>query len=126
MPKIFKKADALLIAGALAAAALLLAFTRVGGAREGLRAVVYVDGKIYTSVPLADKTEAIEIITGYGSNTIMVYPNGAAVTDADCPNGDCVRAGVVNGLNAGVACLPHRLLLRLESDAARGVDAVAK
>jgi len=126
MPNIFKKADWLLIAGALAAAALLLAATSVGGAREGLYAAVYVDGKFYASVPLTDKTETIDIITGYGSNTITVYPDGAAVTDADCPNGDCVRAGRIGGLNASVACLPHRLLLRLESDAERGVDAVAK
>ena len=88
------------------------------------RAVIYADGEIVETVPLSEVTREIKVETERGYNKITVFPDGAAVTESDCPNGDCVRSGKITGPAQSIICLPHRLTVRLEAE--WGVDAVAR
>ena len=90
------------------------------------RAAIYVDGELFASAVLRENAEDIEITTGYGTNVVSVYEDGAAVTYADCPSRECVRAGKASVPGGVIACLPHRLLVRIESEIQGDIDAVAK
>ena len=110
----------------IAAAVLMFAFGIRKPEAAELRAVIYIDGEIYDIADLPEYPEEILINGGRGANTVTVYPDGVAVTAADCPSLDCVRMGKIQYVNQSIICLPHRILVRLETDARGDVDAVAK
>ncbi|MDR2931659.1 MAG: NusG domain II-containing protein [Oscillospiraceae bacterium] len=47
------------------------------------------------------------------------------MTDADCPSLDCVHAPAISSPGQVIACLPHRVLVRLTGGEEGEVDAVA-
>jgi hypothetical protein len=47
------------------------------------------------------------------------------MVSADCPGGDCVRAGTIKNAGESVVCLPHKLTVRLTTESARETDAVS-
>lgn len=102
-----KKADFLIIA----AAAIVLAggsFFQSGGERVS----VYVDGKLYKTVPLGKPTEVV-VATEYGNNTVKVDKDGVRVIDADCPDRLCERMAAKKS-GQSIICLPHRLSVVIE------------
>ena len=116
-----KKADFLIIA----AAAIVL----VGGSffqSGGERVSVYVDGKLYKTVPLGKPTEIV-VATEYGNNTVKVDKDGVRVIDADCPDQVCVHQGTRSHGPTPIVCLPHHLSIRLSEKNADddSLDAVA-
>ncbi len=112
------KAEMLLICGLLlfaGAVALImeLAFD------SGSYAVVYVDGEEYGRYPLSEDTE-VEILTEYGKNVLVISGGVADMTDADCPDGTCVRSSDAYRTGEMIVCLPHRLMIRIEGDKGDG------
>ena len=91
-----------------------------------MRAVIYLDGEVYATAPLLDDAGEIIIDAGRGVNVVTIYRDGAAVTDADCPSRDCVRAGKASRPGQSICCLPHRLLVRIETAGQGDVDAAAR
>ena len=72
-------------------------------------AQIWVEGKLWKTVPLTqDQTFAVE--TQLGKNVITVQNGAIAVTEADCPGGDCMARGFCNS-GAQIVCLPHRLVI---------------
>jgi len=123
------RTDIFLAAGFLAlAAAFLLALNLFARDTGNLYAAIYVDGELTQTAEFNRDAEDIEIRTARGFNLISVHPDGVAVTRADCPSGDCVRAGKIRGYGRSVCCLPHRLLIRIEADGEGDfdIDAVAR
>ena len=105
----------------------LLLFQNPWQNNSDLRAVILIDGEVYDVISLAANTDTIEIHTDRGRNTLSVFADGVAMIDADCPNLDCVHTGKITRVNQTIVCLPHRLLIRLESkNQTEDVDAVAK
>ena len=122
-----KKADFILIAAILASAAVFFFIFNNGGEKGGvLRAAVYIDGELYGTYICGGDEKVIEIRTARGYNKMVIYPDGAAVTEADCPGKDCVRTGKISGVNKNIVCLPHRLLICVENGGMSDLDAVAK
>ena len=125
-----KKTDLALILSVLAIAGFFYAlyyFTRAGGTRVD----IFIGGELYNSVALNGQSAEFLIDTGCGFNAVSIFSdengNGVAVSDADCPGRDCVRAGKITKRGQTIICLPHRLLVRIEADAGEGeVDAVAR
>ncbi len=79
------------------------------------------DGELLYTISLAEDQQ-FTIRTEYGSNTVTVRDGKIAVTEADCPDGFCVRRGFCDG-GASIICLPHRLEIRFTDDAQ--IDAAA-
>lgn len=79
---------------------------------------VYLQGELYTTIDLSTVTEpytfTIETPTG-GSNTIGVKSGYIAVLDADCPDQLCVLTGYTDSALLPIVCLPHGLIIRLET-----------
>ncbi len=100
----------------LALSAVLL----TGGEAEF--AQVYSDGKLLCTLDLRiDQERTVE--SAFGTNVITVSGGKVAVTQADCPDGYCMKRGFCSG-GAQIVCLPNRLVIRFggepEVDAAAG------
>ena len=104
----------IILAGAVivsAVTALLL------GKAPAEKARIYQDGKLYDTVDLAAVTEpyTIEVDNNGRLNVIEVERGRIRMQSADCPDGTCVRTGWISGGVAPIVCLPHRLVIELES-----------
>ena len=82
----------------------------------GLQVFVTVDGEDKAVLPFDEKhTLRINFPSGE-SNTVTLTGQSVAITEADCPNQDCVGMGEVTAenletrvLGGFIVCLPHRL-----------------
>lgn len=59
-----------------------------------------------------DKTRVIK--SKYGYNTLVIKNAQVWIKDADCPNQICVKQGKIQKGNESIACLPHRLIIRIK------------
>ena len=107
--------DILLLSLVLAAAilgALLISFLR----EDGKTVTVSVDGELFGQYPLAeDKT--VEIASGESGDNrnLLVISNGKAyVSDADCPNHDCVRVRAISSEGETIICVPNRVVISID------------
>ena len=89
---------------------------------------IYVDGVCVRSVDLSSVTEPYEfqVNTAHGYNTVRVEQGRIAVISADCTDETCVHTGWIGDRAIPIVCLPHRLVIRVEQNAAYDVDAVAR
>jgi len=123
-----KKADFLILAGALALAAALYGGFSLGQPQGGaLVAEIYVSGVLYESIPLSDAPRDILVTSGAGgTNTVRVEPDRVYMRQADCPGQTCVSQGPIHSAGQTIACLPHRVLVVLSGGGGRSdVDAIA-
>lgn len=86
-----------------------------GTAEEELYADISLEGVLYRRIRLTGHRgrEEIEIQRDGGRNLILVEDESLAVTEADCPDRLCVRAGKLSRSGETVACLPHGLLIEV-------------
>ncbi len=114
-----------ILAGVVLLAAALLAWMQQGSRQTGSRVLVTVDGQESGAYSLSqEQTVRIEGKNGY---CLLQIKNGSAsVTEADCPDRLCVRQHAVSKSGETIACLPGRILIRIEGGEDSGYDAVAK
>ncbi len=119
--------DIILISGIVFIAFLfwLVPFS-VNGKREmGCGKVrVFQDGK---EVGVYDIGKEQTVLFSYGEEhyNLMVIEDGkVSVREADCPDGLCVRQGGIVRNGESIICLPHKLVIRVESDKEGAPDAV--
>ena len=99
----------ILLAVLIICAACSLLFFRPGQA--ALSAEIYSGGKLVRTVSLLqDQSFTVESPRG-GFNTISVQDGKISVTQADCPDGYCMRRGYCNG-GPSIICLPNTLEIR--------------
>lgn len=109
-----KKADIILIAAILAASFVFIGasvFTK----DKGKTAVVSIDGEYYAEYPL-DRDITETVVTGRGSNTIVINGGSVSVSEADCPDKYCVSHVAVSREGEIIVCLPHRLTIEIRGD----------
>ncbi|MCC8106595.1 MAG: NusG domain II-containing protein [Clostridiales bacterium] len=119
-----KKADfrLLLIVGVLCAALLVC---RSFFQSEGAAVVVQVDGDIYGTYPLNhDQTIFIN-----DTNVLVIADGKACMSEADCPDGLCIRQGSISLSGTMIVCLPNRVVVQVvdedsEDGMEEGYDAV--
>ena len=80
--------------------------------------VVEVDGKTVASYPL--DTDGVFVLNG-GTNTLEIKDGKARISDADCPNMQCVRQGWISRGGQSIVCLPNKLIVTVTSSD-RSVD----
>ncbi|MDL2234118.1 NusG domain II-containing protein [Ruminococcaceae bacterium OttesenSCG-928-L11] len=124
--------DGIVVALLLLAAAVFFALWQKDGASLGTPPAVeiYVDGQLMRTVPIPSHKEEVRIETAYGVNLLHIGPEGVAMAEADCASRDCVHTAPLTRADGAIACLPHRLLVRLSGnlstkDAPEEVDVVA-
>ena len=117
-----RRRDLLLAALLLALAAALALALRPGAA--GAAALVLLDGEEIGRYPLSeDRTVRIG---EEDFNVLVIQGGAAAVTEANCGDGTCVRTGAVRRAGERIICLPHRLIVKIVGGPAGPLDAVAQ
>ena len=76
-------------------------------------AEIYLDGTLVRRVSLDTSVEFS--VTGDYMNTVTVRDGKIAVTESDCPGGDCVHSGWIGTSGRSIVCLPNRMEIRIVS-----------
>lgn len=120
-----KKGDVVIISALLGVSLLLGVFALLPSQADGRAyAVIRRDGAEITRLPLDTDTSYI-ISDADAHNTIVISNGTARMSHADCPDGLCVRTGVISRSGQTIVCLPNRVSVTIENDDDRnGVDAV--
>ncbi len=111
----------LALVGLLAAAGTAAVFLRQP---TGQIANVYVDGVCVQSIDLSGAAGQAVVQGPIGENVIEYGGGHLRVTRADCPDGVCIAHGDLTSRSDPIVCLPNRVVIRLEREAA--LDAVAR
>lgn len=108
-----------------AAGAVALSAVIAYGPREGRAEAVIIgrDGEwIY---PLSEDRE-LRIAGPLGETLVLIRGKSVRIVDSPCPNKTCIASGAISQPNQWIACLPNRVLVRVEGGASEGgVDAGA-
>ncbi len=108
--------NTLLFALGLLALLLLGLFAQRLLQRDGaLRAVVELGGRSVAILPLNENQELTVEGENGGYNHIRVADGAVFIEDADCPDRICVKTGRVDQPGGVIACLPHGLIVYVES-----------
>ena len=114
------RADRILVL-TLAAALLLVWPVVAAGGGTGARAVITSPAGI-TSVPL-DEECTLAIAGSSGGLSVVVEDGSVRVAHSGCPDGTCVATGAISTAGAVIACVPNRVIVRVEGGAGDGLDA---
>ena len=118
------KADFLVLGVIFIAALLTWVIPMIGNDRTGSDVIVLRDGKEIGRYSLSEN----DIITIWGDdesyNLILVNDGAAKVTDADCPDKLCVRQRSISKNGESIICLPHKLVITIDSPEESDLDAV--
>ncbi|MDR1482909.1 MAG: NusG domain II-containing protein [Synergistaceae bacterium] len=91
----------------------------LSGARDRSDLVLeaVLDGRVVESVDIESlkRESTIAIKAGGGINILSVGPGGIKMISADCRGGDCLRMPMIGSRGGIIACLPHRLIVRVRS-----------
>lgn len=112
-----------IVAVALAAATVANA---LGSAVDARTAVIQdADGNTFT-MPLS-QDDVLTVASSAGTNVIEVQAGKVRVSEADCPNQDCVEQGWISKAGQQIVCLPHKLVVNItDEDAASAYDVVGQ
>ena len=120
-----KKRDWILIAVLLAAAAVGLLIVHHMQSGSGSTVTVTVDGEVYGTYDL-DEDQTITIDNDYGHNVIEISGGSVSMTEADCPDLICVHRAKISKDNETIICLPHKLVVEVDSSETADADATLR
>lgn len=120
-----RKGD-ILVLGLLLAAALLsrLIPHMTGNDTPGSEVVVFRDGNEIGRYSLSEDDTIAVRGTDDGYNLILISGAAVRVTDADCPDKLCVRQRSISKSGESIICLPHKLVITIDSPEESDIDAV--
>lgn len=116
---------AVLVITAFALAAAT-AINALGSAVDARTAVIQdADGNTF-AMPLSND-DVLTVTSSAGTNVIEVQSGKVRVSEADCPNQDCVDQGWISNAGQQIVCLPHKLVVNItDKDAASAYDVVGQ
>lgn len=117
----FNRRDVLACALVLLCAAALLCALRMSARGAAASVVVLRGGTELARLPL---DEDAELPVDGGENIVCIEGGRVRMLFSTCEGQDCVRQGSIGRVGETIACLPHRLTVRIEGGG--GVDAVLK
>lgn len=105
-------------------AVILFVGIRVFVEDKGKYVKVYVNEKLTKTFDLEiDQEYFIETKRGY--NLLVIKDGKARVLDADCPDKICVDKGAISKNDESIICLPHNVVVTIDSNEEKAVDAEA-
>ena len=119
-----RKKEALSVMILLIISILLFIGIRCFADGSGKYVKVYVNDKLTKTFDLhGDTRYMIETKNGY--NYLIIKNNEARIVDADCPNKICVDKGAISKDHESIICVPHNVVVTIDSNKNASVDAVA-
>ena len=104
----------LLLAGALAGIAWVATMP------AGNRVVVTSDGDLCFTAPL-DQPHSVNLDGPLGQTRLVISDKGARITSSPCPRKICISMGSARNTGDLLACVPNRILVRIDSPASKEV-----
>lgn len=92
---------------------------------DGDTVALRIDGVVKARFPLFEDTVQI-ISTDAGVNTLVIEGGKAYVREADCPDGICVAHRPISMVGETIVCLPHKVVIEIESQADGHLDMVVQ
>ncbi|OPJ56365.1 NusG domain II-containing protein [Alkalithermobacter paradoxus] len=76
---------------------------------------IVVDGQTYKKVYINNEeyNEKISVKTEFGENVVYIHDGGVEVESADCKDQICVKTGHIKRSGQIIACLPHKLYVKI-------------
>jgi len=104
---------AVVLVAALAVGAAFMFMPR--GVQAGSTVQIYKDGLLQQELPLAQ--DCTVEITGAYTNTVSIKNGRVAITQSNCPGGDCLHSGWTDTAGRSIVCLPNRVEVRIAGEA---------
>lgn len=118
------KKDMILLFGILLTAFVLWMFPILLNTDTPAQVKIFQDGReIGAYSVLEDRTVSIPY-EEEGYNLLLISEGQVSVSDADCPDGLCIRQGAIARKGESIICLPHKLVIQIESKEEGALDAV--
>ncbi len=115
-----KKGDLIIIFSVLAVSVIWFLFTFVSfGEKQQVR--IYLDGEIYKTIEFS-AVESDEIIRIDGCE-ISITEDGACFLASDCPDGLCVKRGMLTRSGDVMACVPKGITVEITGG--KNVDGIS-
>ena len=119
------KADVLVTAIFLTAALLFFLVPRLfDGQMDEAGVEILLDGELLERYPLSEDRTVTVPGAEEGYNLVLVSGGTVKVTDADCPDRLCMKQKGISRDGESIIFLPHRLVVRIQSQKESDVDAV--
>lgn len=115
--------DIIFIMCVLVSAVLIWVLFRYMNGSEGDSVVVIQDGQ-ETERYLLSEDNIYIISYGEEYNLLMISDGEAFITDADCPDGLCMKQRAIFRDGESIICLPHKLVIQVEAKEEGKLDAV--
>lgn len=116
------KKDMILFMGIFLAAFLLWLIPFLLNKDTSAVVTVRQDGKEIGTYPLGEE-QTISIPYGEdGYNLLFISGGEASISDADCPDGLCVRQRAVSRNGESIICLPHKLVIQVNAGKEKELD----
>lgn len=118
--KLLKKGDIIIILSVIALSLIwfLMTFLSFG---EKQQARIYLDGEIFKAVELS-AVEGEEIVKLEGCE-IKVTKDGACFLYSDCPDGLCIKRGMMTRSGDAMACVPKGITVEITGG--KAVDGIS-
>ena len=122
-----KKNDIFLIAGIVVIAVAVLFLVRKNQAvSDPDQVIVYVNGVEKERFPLhEDRLVEIETEDG-GTNLLQIKDGEAEIVEANCTDHICEKQGRISKNGDMIVCLPHGVLVQIDSETERTSDTTVK
>lgn len=118
--KLEKRDKLLIVIVVCVALCAFLAHQIIGGDGAG-KVTVKVNGELKGTHSLAED-QTIEI--NGGTNILQIKNGKADMTEADCPDQLCVNQRAISRQGESIICLPHKVVVEVESSESSELDAV--
>ena len=118
--KLEKRDKLLIVIVVCVALCAFLAHQIIGGDGAG-KVTVKVNGDLKGTYSLAED-QPIEI--NGGTNILQIKNGKADMTEADCPDQLCVNQRAISRQGESIICLPHKVVVEVESSESSELDAV--
>lgn len=92
--------------------------------RTGSKVIILQNGEETGSYNLSENDTVIVCDEDGGYNLILISNSEVRVTDADCPDKLCIRQREISRNGESIICLPHKLVVMIESPEESDLDAV--
>lgn len=96
------------------------------GRNSKLYAEITVKGSVYKKIQLqGDLNQSVIVTTELGTNKVQIRNGKVSITEADCPDKICIKAGEISKSGEILVCLPHKLIVEIKGENEKDIDGLS-
>lgn len=114
----------ILLLGILLTALLLWLIPVLTDTALPAKVMIIQNGQEFGSYSLSEDQTVVIPCGEKNYNLLLISSGQVSVSDADCPDRLCVRQKAISRKGENIICLPHKLVIQIESKEESELDAV--